>query len=143
MDCGCHQDPFSVFSRKCEDSFTYMVSCALIKQTVISTPGCDMDLLLTYHIMESVCINTGCIYHVSCLENSMICMDLPALIYWFKIRNFCIKFKFHTIGICILCHCHIHTKRTYNTGCRCIKRSVSLIGNIRLHFLQFLTVKNP
>ena len=102
-----------------------------------------MDLLLTHHIVEFICIDSCRIDHVSRLENSIVCMDFPAFIYWFKIRNFRIKLKLHAVCICILCHCDVHIERTYDTRCRCIKCSAGFIGNIRFHFFQFLTVKDP
>ena len=142
MNRRCNQNAFSVFSRKCENRLAHMTSCALIQKAVISSSRGNVDLLLTYHIMKPVCIDSGCIYHIPCPENPVICMDLPSLIYWFKIRNFRIKFELHTIYICILSHCNVQIKRTYNSGCRCIKCSIRLIGNIRFHFFQFLTVKN-
>ena len=81
----------SIFSRKCKNRLAHMTSRTLIKQTVISSSRGNMDLLLTYHIMKPVCIDSGCIYHIPCPENPVICMDLPSFIYWFKIRNFRIK----------------------------------------------------
>ena len=142
MNRRCNQNTFSIFSRKCKNRLTHMTSRTLIKQAVISSSRGNMDLLRTYHIMKLVCIDSGCIYHIPCPENPIICMDFPSLIYWFNIRNFRIKFELHTIYICILSHCNVQIKRTYNSGCRCIKCGIRLIGNIRFHFFQFLTVKN-
>ena len=67
MDRGRHQNAFSVFPRQGEDRAVHMGSGALVQETVISTARNDMDLLLTDHIMQLICINSRRINDNLCL----------------------------------------------------------------------------
>ena len=81
-----------------------MISGSFIEQTVISTSWGDMDLLVAYHIVEFVCVDTRRVHDIPRLIRALACPDLPAVFHWSQVGDFCIKVEFHAVRVGILRH---------------------------------------
>ena len=79
-----------------------------------------MDLPAAHHIMETVRIHTRSIYHIPCFVITGICLEKETAFQLLNRINFCIKPKFHAVSTGIFSHCDIQSKRTNDSGRRCI-----------------------
>ena len=120
-----------------------MCSCTFIKKHILTLTRSDMQFFLTYHIMKNIRIDTGSIDDTACLKITLWGFHNKTIFLFSDVLYFCVKFKFHAIVICVLCHCNVQLKGTDNSGCRCIQCCQHLIRQIRLHGKCLFSVKDP
>ena len=91
-----------------------------------------MNLLLTDHIVEFVCIDTGRIDHIAGLVNTAGGFQLPAALDLPDILYFRVEPEVHSVGKGSLRHGDIHVKGADDAGCGCIEHTCHFLGKIRL-----------
>ncbi len=77
MDCGGDQNAFAIFARQRKYRVLHMATRLFVQKAIIPPPGCDMDLLFAYHVVELIRINAGCVYYVTGLEYAVVGGNLP------------------------------------------------------------------
>ncbi len=63
MNGRSYENTLTHLSGKLEDGVTYMTAGGLIQEVVLSTTSGDVILVAAYHVVDGICIYTGCIYN--------------------------------------------------------------------------------
>ena len=107
MNSRCYQNSLAVFARKLEDGSGYVIACLFIQQTVLTASRNNMNLFLTYHIVNLIGINTGRIHNVSSMYHTIIGSDIIALLCLLHLLNRSLEEEFHAVFAGILCQSNI------------------------------------
>ena len=106
MNSRCHKDSFSKFSGQRKHCVADMPSCRLIQQEILSFSRRNMYLLFTDHIVEYICIHSGCIDDHLCFIHRILCTDpISACNPSLNLFHFLIQTKLHAILRRIFCKC--------------------------------------
>ena len=61
MNRRAHKNTFAHLGRQLKNCMRYMLACIFVQQHIFTFSCCNMQLMFADHIIQCICINTGCI----------------------------------------------------------------------------------
>ena len=110
-----------------------MISRGLVKETVVTAPRGNTDLLFAHHVVEFIRIDSCRIDHIFRLEFSLTGGKLITAVDLYDVLNFRIKLKFYSVLAGVFRKSDIQIKRADDPRRGSVQRRIHLIRDIRLH----------